>query len=83
MGSINQEVARFVVETKFEHLPEAVVHEAKRILLDSVGCALAGITTDKGKISIELAGRLDGPAESSIIGAGKSYRHYLVVCPGL
>ena len=70
MNSFGQELARFVVETKFEHLPEAVVHEARRIFLDSIGCALAGITTDKGKISIALARRLGGPPESAIIGIG-------------
>ncbi len=70
MSSLSQELARFVVETKFEDLPEAVVHEAKRTLLDSVGCALAGIQTDKGRISIALARRLGGPPESSIIGIG-------------
>jgi len=68
--SLTQEIARFVVETKFEDIPKIVVHEAKRTLLDSVGCALAGIVTDKGKISIKLARKLGGPPESSIIGVG-------------
>ena len=70
MASLSQELAKFVVETGFEDLPEPVVHEAKRILLDSIGCAIAGIATDKGKISIKLARRLGGPPESSIIGLG-------------
>ena len=70
MSSLLQELARFVIEIKFEDLPAPVVHEAKRTLLDSIGCALASITTDKGKMSIALARRLGGPAESSIIGAG-------------
>jgi len=70
MNSFSQELAKFVVETKFGDLSEAVVHEAKRILLDSIGCGLAGITTDKGKIFVELARRMGGPPESSIIGIG-------------
>jgi 2-methylcitrate dehydratase PrpD len=61
---------RFVVGIKFEDLPEDVVYETKRVLLDSIGCAIAGITSDKGKISIQLARRLGGPPESSIIGIG-------------
>lgn len=68
--SLTQELAKVIVETKFEDIPETVVHEAKRILLDSVGCALAGIATDKGKISVKLARKLGGPLESSIIGMG-------------
>jgi len=68
MSSLIQELAGFAVETKFEELPTSVVHEAKRTLLDSMGCALASITTDKGKMSVALARRLGGPPESSIIG---------------
>lgn len=68
MNSLSQEIARFVVELKFEDLPDPVVHEAKRVLLDSIGCALAGTMTQKGKISIALAQRLGGPPESSIVG---------------
>ncbi len=70
MSSLTQELASFAVEAKFDNIPEAVVHEAKRILLDSIGCALAGIATDKGKISIKLARRLGASQESSIIGVG-------------
>ena len=47
-----------------------MVHEAKRVLLDSIGCALAGIITDKGRFSIALARRLNGSPESTVIGIG-------------
>ena len=70
MNSLSQELASFVIETKFDDLPEAVVRETKRTLLDSIGCAIAGIAVDKGKISIMLARRLGGPRESSILGTG-------------
>jgi len=70
MNSLSQEIAEFVVEMRFEDLPEAVVHEAKRSFLDAIGCAIAGIATEKGKISVALARRLGGPSESSIIGMG-------------
>ncbi len=68
MSSILQELASFAVNTKYEALPEPVVHEAKRILLDSIGCALAALTTDKGKMSVALAKMLGGPPEATIIG---------------
>jgi 2-methylcitrate dehydratase PrpD len=68
MEIILQKLAHFAAEAKYEDLPSGVVYEAKRILLDSVGCALSSLSTDKGKMSVELANRLGGPAESSIIG---------------
>ena len=36
MTYLSEKLAEFVVNTKYEALPEAVVHEAKRILLDSL-----------------------------------------------
>jgi len=63
-------MVKFVTATKFGDLPGPVVHETKRVLLDSIGCALGGIATEKGKFSIELARRLGGVPESSILGIG-------------
>ena len=40
------------------------------LFLDSLGCGLAGIETDPGKMIIALARRLGGPPEASIIGIG-------------
>lgn len=68
MKTLAQRLSEFVVETKYEDLPQAVVHEARRVLLDAIGCALAGMTADKGRLSAALARRLGGPPESSILG---------------
>jgi 2-methylcitrate dehydratase PrpD len=70
MDSVLQELVSFVIQTKYEELPAPVVQEAKYLLLDSIGCALAAISTDPGKMAIALAKRLGGPSESSIIGLG-------------
>jgi 2-methylcitrate dehydratase PrpD len=70
MDNLNQEIASFVVDTRYEDLPAPVVHETKLLLLDSIGGGLAGTTADPGKMAIALAKRLGGPKESSIIGVG-------------
>ncbi len=66
--SVTRRLADFVVQTSYEDLPLSAVTEAKRVILDSIGCALAGMGIQKGKLSVELARRLGGPAQSSIIG---------------
>lgn len=68
MGETVRHIVNFALQTRFEDLPEEVVHESKRILLDSMGCALAGINTDKGKVAIEVARHMSGRAEATIIG---------------
>jgi len=70
MKNISEDIVTFVAKTRYEDLSPDVVHEVKRCLLDALGCAIAGIATDKGKIMVSLARRLGGPPESSIIGVG-------------
>jgi hypothetical protein len=41
---ITREFARFLAAMRYEDLSPAAVHEAKRAVLDWVGCALAGST---------------------------------------
>jgi 2-methylcitrate dehydratase PrpD len=65
-------LAALAINVRYEDVPAPAMYEAKFLLMDTVGCALAALTTDKGKMTIALAKRLGGPPESSIIGmAGK------------
>jgi 2-methylcitrate dehydratase len=70
MRKITEDLLRFVTKAKYEDLPDEVVHEAKRSMLDALGCAVAGIATDKGKIAASIARRLGGTDESTIVGLG-------------
>jgi 2-methylcitrate dehydratase PrpD len=68
MSTIIEELASFALNTKYEDLPETVVHATKNLLIDSIGCALSGITSDPGKQIIALTKMLGGTPECSIIG---------------
>ncbi len=68
--NVTKSLAVFSSETEFDDLPDAVVHETKRIILDSLGCALGGPELEKGKIAVRLARYLGGRPESSILTAG-------------
>lgn len=68
--TITGEIARVATEVKYEDLPREVVTETKRLILDSLGCALGGLRTDKGKIAVRLAKCLGGPSEATIVGTG-------------
>ncbi len=61
----------FVFNTKYEDLPPEAVHEAKRILLDTLGVAVAGNTVAKGKLAVKVAAHNGGPQEATIIGGRK------------
>lgn len=68
--TIITQLAEFVDELKFEDLPADVVQESKRIILDSIGCALGGATHEKGKIGLEFARQFGGYPEATVIGYG-------------
>lgn len=61
-------VAGYVARLQFELLPDEVVHKAKAIVLDALGCQLACTTLPHGKIAIEYARQHAGPAESTVLG---------------
>ncbi|MGR9235105.1 2-methylcitrate dehydratase PrpD [Rhizobium leguminosarum] len=65
--SIAEQLAVFAAETRFEDLPDAVVHESKRILLDAIGCAIGGINLDKSRIGTEFAEIQSGSDRSATI----------------
>ena len=70
MKSLTKQLVDFTMKTNYEDLPEDVIHESKRVLLDSIGCAIAGLSSEKGKYAVKLATGLGGPAESTIFGTG-------------
>lgn len=77
MSDVMQALVEFANKTRFENIPEIAVHEVKRIVLDSIGCAIGGLNSDKSKIAIQLAKQFSGLNEASIIGT-----HDRVSCCG-
>jgi 2-methylcitrate dehydratase PrpD len=71
MKGVTEKLAQFIAKTKFEDLPDKVIHEVKRNLLDTIGCALGGLTTDIGLESLVLVETVGGRPESTILGTGK------------
>jgi len=68
MEEVMEKMVTFAREAQFTDLPENVLHETKRILLDCTGNAIAAHESDRGKISVKLAKQLGGPPEATIIG---------------
>ncbi|HEX76730.1 MAG TPA: MmgE/PrpD family protein [Dehalococcoidia bacterium] len=71
MSEVMDRLTSFITRTQFNDLPEDVIHETKRVLLDSIGCALPGHAVERGKIAIGFAKKLGGSSgttRSTIIG---------------
>ena len=74
MLTVVESLAQFTAQTRYEDLPQEVVREAKRLLVDSIGCALGGLSHPKGAIGVQYANTL-GPGapgqQATIIGTGE------------
>lgn len=69
-------LAGFATHTRAEDVPAEVRDEAARIVLDSLGCALASGETDPGTIGVRYAQVLGGgAADATVIGVGRSSLH--------
>ena len=67
--TVTAQYVDFAHKLTYAALPEKVVHEAKRYVLDSLGCAVAGWRTDKGRIAAETMASLGGAPQARIIGS--------------
>lgn len=65
-------LAAFALATRFEDLPEPVVVEARRRLLDSLGCATAALEEPAPTIARRVAGRTKGTPSTLLIGGGEA-----------
>ena len=71
--TVVETLAAFTHETTFDRLPAHVVEESKRLMVDSIGCALGGLSHPKGDIGVKFAA-LQGPGapgeQATVIGTG-------------
>ncbi len=68
--SISRIISEFAVNLKYEELPQSVIHETKRFLYDSIGCAFGAYNTKDVKIIREIYKEIGGKSESTVIAFG-------------
>jgi len=69
--TITAKMARWAAALEYKHLSQDAVYQAKRFLLDSVGCALGGYKQHDVKIALEVLDEIAGPGAATVIGTGK------------
>ncbi|MGC4250838.1 MAG: MmgE/PrpD family protein [Sphingobium sp.] len=73
MATMIEKFAHLAKETRFTDLPEEAVSESCRIMLDSIGVAVAAIGELKGKAGIDYGRLMGGPVghgDATIMGTG-------------
>src|SRR5881398_1215605 len=69
--TITAKMARWAAALEFNHLSQDAVYQAKRFLLDSIGCALGGYQQHDVRIALEVLNEIAGRGDCTVIGTGK------------
>lgn len=70
METISRRMAQFALGLRYEEIPEAAAKEAKRFLLDSLGCALAAVDLPGMAAAHRYVQGLGGKEQATVIGYG-------------
>src|SRR5580658_4763354 len=65
---VGEQLGSFVVASEWQQLPETLRHEARRSLLNFIGCALGVAHAPPVQTALELASEFSGPRSATVIG---------------
>jgi 2-methylcitrate dehydratase len=71
MDKIVDYLCDFTRSLSFEDLPAAVVSQAKRLLVDTLGCAIGGYASKPSKIARALADMVSSRQPATVLGSGQ------------
>src|SRR5262245_62760601 len=83
MDNLASRFAEYAYRLRFEHLPKAVVHEAKRRFIDSFATAVGAMDADAFHIARRCAQRIQGSPSVGLMGGGKSSADWATFVNGL
>src|SRR5271169_1959233 len=69
--TVTAKMSRWASGLQFKDISPDAVYQAKRFLLDSLGCALGGYQQHDVKIALEVLDEVAGPGPATVIGTGR------------
>jgi 2-methylcitrate dehydratase len=64
-------MSRWAADLQFKDLSQEAIYQAKRFLLDSLGCALGGYQQHDVTIALEVLDEVSGTGRATVIGTGQ------------
>ena len=80
MGT-TETLARWIADTSYEQIPVAAIAQAKKSILDYIGTATYGSTSELGKIILEFTREQGGNQQARVIGTDIRYKIYRISRP--
>ena len=72
MATIAERLSSFASNLRYQDLPDEVVHQAKRMIIDSLGCAFGGYSGEPCKMARDLAATVTSTQPATVLGSGLS-----------
>ena len=69
--TVTAKMSRWAASLQYKDVFPEAVYQAKRFLLDSVGCALGGYQQHDVKIALEVLDEIAGSGPATVIGTGR------------
>jgi len=70
-ATVAEDMARWIVALRYEQLPANVVAAAKRVLFDTLGCALGGVSAAPVRMAEQVVTLQGGNPQATAIGLGR------------
>ena len=71
MNALTDQLVSYALELSFDDLPPDVVHHTKRVILDTVGCALGGATSEPARIAAAVAAGVSAARPATLLVSGQ------------
>jgi 2-methylcitrate dehydratase len=71
MATIVEQLSSYAAALRFDELPGEVVHQAKRLIIDTIGCAFGGYASEPARIARDLAGTVASTTPATVFGSGQ------------
>ena len=69
--TVTAKMSRWAADLRFEDIAPEAVYQAKRFLLDSLGCALGGYQQHDVALALSVLEEVAGPGSATLIGSGR------------
>ena len=72
MATIAERLSSFTTSLRYQDLPPEVVHQTKRLIIDTFGCAFGGYAGQPSKLARDLASTLTSTQPATVLGSGQT-----------
>jgi 2-methylcitrate dehydratase len=69
--AVTATMSQWAADVRYEDLSADAIYQAKRFLLDSIGCALGGYQQHDVVIALEVLNEIAGPGKATVIGTAQ------------